>query len=370
MKFKKIVRIMGCMTFLFVFPAVIFLCIAQDSSEIDWDKAKKLFNKQKQGQELTAEEAKYLEQAMELWKKEKKANGKSAEKEKPAPTFKDVKYGPYERNVLDFWQAKSAAPTPVVVFIHGGGFRAGDKDKFDVRILESLLKSGVSFAAINYRFITTDPLPAALHDSARAIQFMRSKAKEWSIDKTRVAAFGGSAGGWTSMWLAMHNDLADSKSSDPVLRESSRLCCAGGTGAQTTLDPDALLKLFGNDTSVLEKSPIINIFGAKTLEDFNTPQMRKVIDECSAIKHLDAGDPPVFLEYRVKNEKVVFNKEDEKKFSEDLSAAVHHPGFGIMLKEAMDKLGIECVLRMPGEEKKDNYADMTDFFLKKFGIKK
>ena len=44
---------------------------------------------------------------------------------KPAPDIANEHYGPHERNVLDLWKAKSDKPTPLVVFIHGGGFRAG-----------------------------------------------------------------------------------------------------------------------------------------------------------------------------------------------------------------------------------------------------
>ena len=78
---------------------------------------------------LTLEEARaYLQ---------KRRGGKAA-KSVPAaardlpPTFADVPYGPHARNVLDFWQAKSERPTPVVVFIHGGGFTSGDKSKAEI----------------------------------------------------------------------------------------------------------------------------------------------------------------------------------------------------------------------------------------------
>jgi acetyl esterase/lipase len=105
--------------------------------------------------------------------------------EKPTPTHKDVTYGEHERHVLDFWQAKSDKPTPLVLFIHGGGFVGGSKDQVNPAVLKDLLDAGISVAALNYRLLNHAPLPAAHQDCARALQFLRSKAK--------VGAFGGSA---------------------------------------------------------------------------------------------------------------------------------------------------------------------------------
>src|SRR5262245_13621302 len=71
------------------------------------------------------------------------------------PTFEDVRYGPHERNVLDFWKARSDRSTPLVVFIHGGGFVGGDKSKGRGSAVQTrCLGAGVSYAAINYRFRT------------------------------------------------------------------------------------------------------------------------------------------------------------------------------------------------------------------------
>src|SRR5262249_34910459 len=141
---------------------------------------------------------------------------------RPAPTHQDVKYGPHERNILDFWQAESKEPTPVLVSIHGGGFVQGDKN-VNPQLLKECLEAGISVAAINYRYSTQAIAPAPFRDGTRAIQFIRSKAKDWNLDPKRIAATGGSAGAGMSLWIGCHDDLADPKSDDPVLRQSTRL---------------------------------------------------------------------------------------------------------------------------------------------------
>ena len=123
-------------------------------------------------------------------------------------TIKNYKYGPHERNVFDFYPAQSDEPTPVAVYIHGGGFRNGSKDRINNKTLKALLDAGISVAAFNYRYVQQAPLPAAHYDCRRALQLLRSKATEWNIDKNRIGAFGGSAGAQICMYLAFHEDMA------------------------------------------------------------------------------------------------------------------------------------------------------------------
>src|SRR5215208_7513508 len=155
----------------------------------------------------------------------------------PTPDVRDAKYGPHERNVLDLWKAKSDKPTPLVVFIHGGGFRGGSKEALSPALLEGLLSKGVSVMAINYRLSPEVSFPAHYMDCARAIQYARSKAKEWNLDPKRVGATGGSAGAGTSLWIGFHDDMADPQNADPVLRQSTRLTCMAVQGAQSSYDP-------------------------------------------------------------------------------------------------------------------------------------
>ena len=71
---------------------------------------------------------------------------------RPKADVQNAKYGPHERNVLDLWKAESETPTPLVVYIHGGGFRGGDKRSVRPALLKLCLEAGISVAAINYRF--------------------------------------------------------------------------------------------------------------------------------------------------------------------------------------------------------------------------
>ena len=86
--------------------------------------------------------------------------------------------------MLDFYQAKSEKPAPLIINIHGGGFVAGDKSTVNLPMVELMLKRGVHFASINYRFVDGKDVlfPIPQRDGAREVQFLRSKAAEWNID--------------------------------------------------------------------------------------------------------------------------------------------------------------------------------------------
>lgn len=66
----------------------------------------------------------------------------------PVPTHANVSYGTHERHVLDFWQAKSEKPAPLLIFIHGGGWAGGEKTDLPVKLLDAMLKNGISVASI------------------------------------------------------------------------------------------------------------------------------------------------------------------------------------------------------------------------------
>jgi acetyl esterase/lipase len=271
----------------------------------------------------------------------------------PKPTFADVKYGPHERNVLDFWQAKSEQPTPLLISIHGGGFLQGNKSVAPA-LLKECLDSGISVAAITYRFSTEAIAPASFQDGARAVQFLRSKAKEWNLDPKRFAATGGSAGAGISLWLGFHKDMADPKSDDPILRQSTRLTCMFVVEGQTSYDPRFIRTLFpGKD--------IYRIGALQKLFDFDPDKLDalpaekyKLFEEVSPITHVTKDAPPVLLLYNNAIDAEVTNQ----------GIGIHHPLFGKVLKEKMDALKIPCEVVAAGKRLDGGKPTRTIDFLK------
>lgn len=257
----------------------------------------------------------------------------------PKPTKANVKYGDHERHVLDFWQAKSDKPTPLVFVIHGGGWSGGSKERVD-RFADApaLLKAGISVVAINYRLKKHSQgvvpfVKAPLTDAARALQFVRSKAKEWNIDKERIGAAGGSAGACSSLWIAFHDDMADPNSKDLVARESTRLFCAAVKGAQTTLDPKQMKEWTPNSKYGG------HAFNKKNFGEFlkDRDSIMDWINEYSPYHNVSKDYPPVYLIYSA-----------PPAIGKTQKDPTHTSNFGIKLQEHCKANNIKCELVYPG----------------------
>ena len=293
---------------------------------------------------------------------------KKAPPERPEPTVADYVYGKDSpRQKFDFWQAKSDKPTPVVLLIHGGGWMGGDKSGYGTSAIQHYLDKGISVASINYRFIpqameqkVEPPVKAPLHDAARALQTIRSKAKEWNIDKTKIGATGSSAGACTSLWLAMHDDLADPNSSDPIARESSRLTCAAVVGAQTSLDPKELREWIPNAVYGGHAFGFAGE-GRKRPEEFellmaNREKVLPWIKEYSPIELVSKDDPPIYLDYP---------KQDKPpKAGQEEKDPTHSAMYGVPLSAKLKGAGVEAILAYPAQ-KDEKYGSLQKFLIQK-----
>ncbi len=269
-------------------------------------------------------------------------------------TYADVKYGPHDRHLMNVWLAESDKPTPVLVSIHGGAFRHGDKS-VSRAVLRECLKAGISVVAMTYRFTGEVIAPAQHQDAARAVQFVRHMAEEWNLDPTRVAATGGSAGAGMSMWLGFHDDMADPDSDDPVLRQSTRLTCMAVNNGQSSYDPRFIRDLFpGTDT--FETSALAELFDVDLDHLDELPAEKYALfEEVSAINHLTKDDVPVLMTYDSDLDTPINSR----------SIGIHHPRFGKVLKEAMDELGLECRVETGFAKGSGNRPKLQMDFLKR-----
>jgi acetyl esterase/lipase len=283
-----------------------------------------------------------------VWAADAPKANKPAKVALPKPTLANVAYGAHERQVLDFYKAKSDKLTPLLFFIHGGGWVAGDKS--GVGSVIKLLDAGISIVSINYRYSwqaqlagVKPPVEWPLHDAARALQFVRSKAGEWNLDKQRIGASGGSAGACSSLWLAFHKDIADPKSSDPIARESTRLWCAAVTGAQTSLDPQQLKEWTPNSRYGGHAFGFMDPNNIKSRDtrfaEFLAARESVLpwIKEYSPIELVSAGDPPVYLAYS-----------DTPALGQPQKDPTHTANYGVKLQEKCRSVGVECELVYPG----------------------
>jgi acetyl esterase/lipase len=218
---------------------------------------------------------------------------------------------------------------------------------------------------VEYRFINAaikagakPPVEWPLRDAARAVQFVRSQAKEWNLDKQRIGLTGSSAGGCSSLWLAMHPDLADPQSADPVARESTRPAFVGVLNAQTSLDPLQLKAWF---QEARYGAHAFGFFsgGTNSVENMDAclaarDKILPWIQEYSPIAWASADDPPVFLGYLKAPEPAGQSQLD----------SVHGAAHGVKLKETLDRMGVECHLVYRGSPHA-KYRDHLDFLVKK-----
>lgn len=98
--------------------------------------------------------------------------------------------------------AKSTKPAPLLIYIHGGAWRAGSKGNPPIKVMT---EKGFAVASLEYRLTTVAPFPANVHDIKAAIRFLRASASEFNCDPKRFAIVGSSAGGHLAALVGVSN---------------------------------------------------------------------------------------------------------------------------------------------------------------------
>jgi hypothetical protein len=134
--------------------------------------------------------------------------------------------------------------------------------------------------------------------------------------------------------------MAKPASADPVERFSTRVTCILPESGPSTLDPKLILQRVGGDRSVT--GALLPFFGVRSLAELDAPDKQKLVIDASALNHVTKNAPPTFmLQFPLGGTPL-----PEKT---DVNYSIHHPEFGVMLKEKLDAAGVENVLQTKGD---------------------
>ncbi len=117
----------------------------------------------------------------------------------------NIRYDQYPDTVLDILQPSvpSLADRPGVIVIHGGGWVQGDKEGILEEFCLPFVRRGMVVANVEYRLAKAAPAPAAVNDVLKAAQWFEDHAAQYHVDRKRIIATGGSAGGQLALMTAM-----------------------------------------------------------------------------------------------------------------------------------------------------------------------
>jgi acetyl esterase/lipase len=187
---------------------------------------------------------------------------------------------------LDLYVPSGTVKPPLIVYVHGGAWRAGDKEDMP---LGALVQKGFAVASVDYRLSGDAPFPAMVHDIKAAIRFLRAHGKEHGLgDTSRVAIIGSSAGGHLAALVGVTSGVKELEGTvGKDLKESSSV--------------ESIISLYGasNLQSILGQTlPAGLIIREPALDQLlgglpdKKPDLAKL---GSPVAHVDAGDPPLLL---------------------------------------------------------------------------
>tara|TARA_B100001093_G_scaffold201790_1_gene193863 strand:- start:65 stop:1003 length:939 start_codon:yes stop_codon:yes gene_type:complete len=263
--------------------------------------------------------------------------------EKDKITFiKNIDYGKKERNKLDLIIPNSKYKTPLVIYLHGGGYRGGKKEnsykRKNLELISKILNENIAYATINYSFLNNnDGLLSSLEDSKKALQFLKFNSKKYNIDKEKIIIWGVSSGANSALWLGLSDDMAEIGSNDLVNAESTSVQGIISISGAHSFNSDNWKRMIKMDDKIFDlmikgflKYPGVDV--EKWLINYKDKKYQENIDYYN---FMDPSDPPIFVaNYGTLKPKNIFQ------FN-------HHPLHAKYLKQRADSLNIKNVVHAP-----------------------
>ena len=196
---------------------------------------------------------------------------------------------------LDLYVPAGAGPFPLIVYIHGGGFRSGDKElPADRGLLEFYLARGYAVASLNYRLSGEASFPAAVQDVKTAVRWLRAHAAGYRIDPDRFAAWGVSAGANLAAMLGTSCGIEDLEGIE--LGAADQSSCV-----QAVVDFFGPIDFLQMDDQ-FESTDCPQIHNMPTSPESRylagaVPEMVILAQAANPISYITADDPPFFIEH-------------------------------------------------------------------------
>jgi acetyl esterase/lipase len=187
---------------------------------------------------------------------------------------------------LDLYLPSQSA-APLVVYVHGGAWRAGDKTA-GTRFATELVKAGFAVASVDFRQTTQAPFPANVHDIKASIRFLRAHAADYGYNVERIGITGESSGAHLAALVGVTNGHAELEGTV-------------GADLSTSSAVQAIVSYFAATdlTTILEQSTPFGLNvrepGLKLLLGDLPKQKPELARLASPVFHVDAQDPPLYL---------------------------------------------------------------------------
>ncbi len=191
---------------------------------------------------------------------------------------------------------------------------------------------------------------APLQDARRALQYVRLHAVEWNLDPDRIVIYGGSAGAFSALWVALSPEMSEPDADDPLAAVSTRVLAVGGSNAQTSLDPRVMREWVGPQLKYGGHA-----FDMPTFRDFlkRREEFAEWYPKLSPASLVNASSPPIYLQYT----RGLEVPEDDPEYYP------HSPQFGIHFAEVARERGAVCHLSYQGHPAETYPGDMLDFLI-------
>nr|MCU0375618.1 alpha/beta hydrolase [Chitinophagaceae bacterium] len=208
-------------------------------------------------------------------------------------TLKDVAYATgSSAQKMDIYIPSGTGPFPVVVLIHGGAFKAGDK-AMEANNAAKLVANGYVAVSINYRLSGEAVFPAGVHDAKAAIRFIRANASTYRINPDKIGTWGASAGGYFSAILGTSGGDAylEGTVGNNLTASSKVQACIDWFGPInfSTMVAEGLALGFSSSYNVNNESQFLGV-------DANNPDNLAVVSKANPASYIDANDPPFWIQ--------------------------------------------------------------------------